>query len=164
MRLDDLARGRQSQPAPGRSGRKEGVEDPGANLLGHSQASVDHVEHDPGTLVSRRQQELAPGGHGVFGVEHQIQQGLFEQIGIDLGRGQIGRQVSANHDPLGCGGRLVEVAQLIDDGVQIGRCEPQLLYAGKPQEVLQDIVQPGDLVLQPFDPLQHPTIAPVSGF
>ena len=157
--LDDLAGRRQSQAAPRRPGRKEGVEDPGANLLGHSHAGVDHVEHDPGPVAPGRQDQLAAGGHGVLGVQDQVQEGLLEQVGIDPGRGQVGREVGADHDPLGRRVRLVEVAELIDDRVQVGRLELQVLHPGEPEEVLEDVAEPMDLVLQPFDPLQHAAIA-----
>ena len=94
----------------------------------------------------------------MFGVQDQVQEGLLEQICVDPGRRQIGREERADHDPLGRRGRLVEVAELIDDRVQIGRREPQVLHPGEPEEVFEDVAKPVDLVLQPFDPLKHAAI------
>ena len=55
--------------------------------------------------------------------------------------------------------RLVEVAKLVDDRVQVGRLELQVLDASEPEEVLEDAMQPMDLVLEPLDPLEHATVA-----
>ena len=61
--------------------------------------------------------------------------------------------------PLDCRRRLVKIAELIDDLVQIGRHEPQLLHPGKSEKVFQDVAQSIDLVSQPFDPLKYAAIA-----
>ncbi len=55
--------------------------------------------------------------------------------------------------------RLAEVAELVDDRVQVGRLELQVLDAGEPEEVLEDVVEPLDLVPQPLDPLEDAAVA-----
>ena len=61
--------------------------------------------------------------------------------------------------PLVAGVRFVEIAQLVNDRVQVGRLELELLHPRKPQKALEDAVQPLDLRPQPLQPLQH---APVT--
>ena len=148
------------RPLPAGSRREEGVEDPGADLLGHPHAGVDHVEHDPRPVAPGRQDQLAAGGHGVFGVQDQVQEGLLEQVAIDADQRQVGaRSECGSRSPWSPRVRLVEVAELVDDRVQVGRLELQVLHPGEPEEVLEDAVQPMDLVLQPLDPLQHAAVA-----
>src|SRR6185437_5279937 len=71
--LDDLAGRRQAEAAPAGSGRVEGIEDPVADLVDHPDARVGHVEGDPPIIPAGREDQLAAGGHGVLGVQDQVQ-------------------------------------------------------------------------------------------
>ena len=83
---------------------------------------------------------------------------LLEQLAIEQAQRQVARERGADHDSLGRRVRLVEISHLVDDRVQIGRLELQLLHPGKPQEALEDAVQPLDLGPKPLEPLQHPPV------
>ena len=157
--LDDLAGRRQSQAAAARSRGEERLEDPASDLLGHPHARVGHVQDDPAPLAPGREDQLAPGGHGVLGVEHQVQQGLLEQVGVESDRRQIGGELGPHHDRLGRRMGLVEVADLLDDLVEVHEFQLQVLDAGEAEEVLEDAMQPEDLVLEPLDPLADPAVA-----
>lgn len=95
----------------------------------------------------------------MLGVEHQVQQGLLEQVSIEPDRREIGVELGPNDDRLHRRGGLVEVANLFDDRVQVNGFQLQVLDAGEPEEVLEDAMQPEDFVLEPLDPLANPTVA-----
>ncbi len=147
------------RPLPPGASREERVEDPRPNLLGHPHPGVDHVEPDPRPLPPGRQNQLAPAGHRVLGVQDQVQERLLEQVAIELDQGQVAGKRGADHDPLGCRVRLVEISQLVDDRVQVGRLELQLLHPGEPQEALENAMQPVDFGPKPLEPLQHSPVA-----
>ena len=79
-----------TEAAAAGAGRVERIEDMGADLLGHARSRVDHVEHDPAAVPTARHDQLAPLGHGVLGVEHQVEHGLLEQVGIESQAWQAG--------------------------------------------------------------------------
>ena len=74
------------------------------------------------------------------------------------GSRQVGREIGADHDPQGRCLGLVEIAQFLDQGIEIGRREFQLLHAGEPEEVLEDVVEPLNLLLEPTDALLDATV------
>ena len=95
----------------------------------------------------------------MIGVEYQVQDRLLEQVDINQAQRQLGREVRADHDPPGRRVGLVKVAEFVDDRVQIGRLQSQLLNPGEPEKVFDDIAQPLNLVLQPLDPLKDAAVA-----
>ena len=81
----------------------------------------------------------------MLGVQNQVQRRLLEKLPVQQAQRQVPRQSSADHDGFGRGVRFVEVAQLVDDRVQIGRLELEILHPRKPQKTLENAVQPVDL-------------------
>ena len=161
MRLDDLAGGRQAQAASRRRGsrrtRRRSAPEPPRSFP-RPVSITSSTTHGPSRRVVRI--SSPPEGIACSAFKTRFKSSLLEQArdrcGID---GKSAREPGADHDSLGRRVRLVEVAQLVDDRVQIGRLELQVLHPGKPQEALEDVVQPMDLVPQPLEPLQH---APVT--
>ena len=152
--LDDLAGGRQAQAASRRSGREKRVED----------AAHEPLRSFPRRCRSRRARPTAPRA-GSSGSARRprasrarrskpgSRAACLNRSRIEQAKRQVASKLGADHDSLGRRVRLVEVAELVDDRVQIGRLELQVLDAGEPEKVLEDAVQPLDLVLQPLDPL-----------
>ena len=69
----------------------------------------------------------------------------------------------ADHDPLRRRLRLAEVAEVVDDRVEVGRLEFQVLDPGEPEEVLEDGLQALRLAADPVDLLRMRRSRGVSG-
>jgi hypothetical protein len=105
----------QTGPLAGRLGSEEGLEDPRLHVLGHSRAAVGHREKHVATHVGipmqsqvarvehdflRLDGEASPPGHGVAGVDGQVEHDLLELAGIDLDPTQRGEEQGGEHDVL----------------------------------------------------------------
>ncbi len=74
-------------------------------------------------------------------------------------QGQVGRELRADHDSPRCRVGLVEVAEFVDDCIQVGWLQLQVLNAGEPEKILDDPIQPLNLMLEPLDSLEHAAVA-----
>ena len=93
--------------------------------------------------------QLAAVGHGELGVADQVQQGLLERVDVQGDRRQVGGALESGDDPLGERLRLAEVADVLDDGVQVGRRPGQAADADEAEEVLEDALEPVGLACGP---------------
>ena len=159
MRLDDLAGGRQAQAAPaGRVEKKASkIRARTSSVIPTPVSITSSTIHGPSRRVVRI--SSPPEGMACSALRTRFKRACLNRSASMPDRRQVGRELGADHDPLGRRVRLVEVAELVDDRVQVGRLELQVLDPGEPEEVLEDVVQPMDLVLQPLDPLQHAAVA-----
>src|SRR5262245_6238303 len=114
--LDDAEDHRQSQAGPfaGPFGGEEWLEDSGANLFGDALARVADGQADeisrPGfdvlasafgidDNVSCLQEKPATGGHGIAGVQTEIEEHLVDLGGIRLDEPEIGRSAYLECNP-----------------------------------------------------------------
>src|SRR5207249_1916181 len=98
--------------------------------------------------------DLSSLRHSLLGVEHEVEDGLLEQLLVERDRRQVSRQIALDRDIGLTSGRREEINHLLDDAGQVRLDKVEVLNAGETQEVVGDLDQPDALVLQPLDALQ----------
>jgi hypothetical protein len=84
-------------------------------------------------------------GHGLGGVEHEVEHGLLDELDIEVGQeggwGQIGSEADATALSLGC----KEIDQLVNDDVDVGADWLDMDAPGEGEEILEDPAEALDL-------------------
>ena len=139
MRCDDLPRDGQSQPVPvGLCGVKWAKEF-GQLIERDAATRVDHVEADGAVIALGGERERASVGHGLFGVEHQVQETLFEEVAVDVHRRDVRRGEPLDLDVVLPRGGSQEIEQPRDDRIELGRCGGQIPHPRESQEIGSEI-------------------------
>ncbi len=97
-------------------------------------ARIEFVEHG----VAQFQGQLAALGHGIAGIDRQVEHHLLELVRIDHGGPQAAGDHGFDLDVLadGLAQQLVEIAQ---QPAEVGRLRPQRLAAGKGQQLARQL-------------------------
>ena len=86
---DDFFGGGQSQAGAAALGGIEGVENARPGVGVHAAAGVDQIQRHALWSAVGADYKLAAAGHGLFGIEDQIQKRAVECLGIQKHHGQI---------------------------------------------------------------------------
>ena len=133
------------QPQPGAFpvlGSEEGLEDLGAHLRGHPDTGVADLHRDRLGRDGPLQANGPAGGHGVHGIEQQVDEGLPKLRGLPKDRRQVVEcQVDRNAPPAPPGfifpPRPRELQHLSDEGGEVTGLERVCPFGtGKVQEPL----------------------------
>ncbi len=85
------------------------------------------------------QRERAAVGHRLFGVQHQVQKALLEQVAVEVHRRQVGGREPLDLDVVLPRGRGQEVDHPRDDGVERRRLGGEVVDAGEAEKVGREI-------------------------
>ena len=93
--------------------------------------------------------------HHLRRVDHEIQQRLLDQSGIDIRRDRFGGKIDTQHDPGLLALRVVEITQLLHDQPHIVRLRIETDAAGELEEVGEDVTKPVDFPRQRIDSVRQ---------
>ncbi len=163
MGLDDLARRGQAKARPPLLRGKERLEDLAQHLGRHPLARVDQAQAHGAPavhpLARRLNRQFAAAGHGLLGVEQEVQERLFEHLLIQADRRQVGGQVALDVDVGRARRRAEEVVHLLDDLGDVRGQQVEVLDAGEAQEVVGHLDEALAFVLQALDAGQGAALA-----
>ena len=147
--LDDAVDGREAEPGPAVFlGGEEGLEEVGLDLLVHAHAGIGHRQHHVG---SRHQEQLGAGlgavelhvgglqgqlpaaGHGVPGVEREVQDHLLELARIAMTSPRWGSRTVTSS--MSSRMRRRSILSMSETGVEIERLGGQHLLAAEGQQL-----------------------------
>ena len=125
------------QPAAGpRLGGEEGVEDALTHRFVHAVAGVGHVNADHLAVSTAAQAQGAAVGHGVTGVDGEVQQGIFQLSTVNPGAKsrylKFKRQRDALPDAV-----FDEISEILDERVDFDNAGRKHLPPGKGQQALR---------------------------
>ena len=143
MGFGDSSGGWESEACTGGSGGEVWVEDAFLVVLGDSWTGVDDMDRVSAIGIAvDPEDEFIAGVVGVFhrvdGIDHEIEEGLFDVVGVDVDHYRGERWVEADLDAAGLGLDMEEVGKLFYEGVEIC-CESfETHLAGVFEEVFED--------------------------
>jgi len=112
-----------------------GVEDFFEGVGGDAFSGVDDINDGCPVLLRGAENELAACGHGLEAVDHEVENGLLDELGVDVGdEGFLGRLESQPRLlESGLGGE--EIDEFFEERVEIGGMAVELDLAGVAEEV-----------------------------
>lgn len=102
---------------------------------------VDHVQNHARALGAADQRERAALRHRLLRVQHQVQQRLFKEVGVERHRRQFAVREPVQLHVLLLRGGAEEVDEPHHDRVEARGGEPRLAGPREPQEVVRQIDQ-----------------------
>lgn len=164
--FDESAGGGKAQTTAACFGGEVGREDFGEDVLGDARSGVDDVDLHGGDAVGwiargdgaddeffgRDSSPTACGVvHGLYSVDHEVEDGLLDVGDIErddeLSHGKVGAETHA----LGLGLGHEEVAEFVDDAVDISGVFVEAQFAGVIEEVLEDATEALDFAAESGD-------------
>lgn len=145
--VDDALGGGQAQPAAVFLCGEIDLEDLSEVVGGNARTGVDDFQHGLLAVGRELHEQLPALAHGLDGVDHQVEDGLLEKVGIDIARnGVVGGGGSQDHaGGLGLGGE--EVRQLSHQVAEVDDGGLEFVFSGVTEKVLQDALEPSGLGL-----------------
>jgi len=169
--MDDAVDGGEPEAGAGLLRREEGLEDPGADLLGHPAAPVADRERHVGAggeaEIARRLRELDAGRrdlerpavrHGVPGVHGEVEQHLRELVRVRHDRPHAGAERRGEGDPLADRARQ-ELLEVRDHLVQGQHLRAEELLARQGEELARDADGPVRRLDDPLEALPRARVA-----
>ena len=146
------------RPEPPERREKEWFKDLLLDFRGHANAGINQAEQQVGRLRgagfhSRLDGQRAALRHGLCGIEHQVEEPLFEWLGIEINGREIAREEGFDFDMGLPGGWAIEVDQVVHDVADPGRGFAQLTLLDEAEKIVGKLCQPLCFVLQPENAL-----------
>ena len=149
--LDDAVNGGKSEASAFAFflGGEERLEDAGLSFAVHALAGVADGDHDVGAVLDESifravgvvegdaggaNADFAAVGHGVFGVDDEIHDDLFELSGVGAGAADRGSEAGGEFD-IFADERAEETFHVGDDGVDVDDLEFKMLFAAEGEEL-----------------------------
>src|ERR1700727_436429 len=130
-------------------GGEERLEDASLSFAVHPLAGIGEGDHDIRTMFDERifgvigvvqndaggaDADFAAVRHGIFSIDHEIHDDLFELSGIGAGAADGGLEVGGEFDIL-ADQRAEEPLHVFDDGVDVNHFELQVLFAAEGEKL-----------------------------
>ncbi len=139
--FDDAAGGGESESGASAFGGEVCVEDVGEIFFGDADAGVGDVEDECVVFAEGSDEEFAAVGHGLDGVEHEIEEGLFDEVGVEGAVGVVGGEGGEDADFVGLCLGVDEVDEVLNEGVEGDAFEAEFDAAGEFEEVVEGLAE-----------------------